>query len=248
MYSIKLDFFEGPLDLLLHLVEKNQMEITEISLAAISGEYEEHLQKIRNMNLEVESSFLVVFASLLEIKSKMLLPAPPHEDEDEEVPEHELVTRLREYRKFKKAAAEFNRLAEMEAASYPRPECDMPCDEEAILTTQVTAGDLMDMYVSVIRRLAVSVGEVTMEVPRDEVSLPLVFRLIFRKIRHKDATSLEDLFDSPPDRAQFIITFLALLEMARRRKVYLIQDSTDAMIKIINRKKAQKETELEKAS
>jgi segregation and condensation protein A len=243
VYAVKLEVFEGPLDLLLHLVDKNKLDITEVSLAVIAGEYESYIHQLRGMNLEVESSFITVFASLLQIKSKSLLPVPPKDEEDEEPTEHELVAKLREYRQFKEASLKMENLKIQMESSYPRPdigknEKDEKAEEqsgEPVLATQITREDLMDIYVAVMRKFNNRPTHSAIELTREQVSLPLILRMISKRIRRQMSTSLVDLFDSPPDRVEFIVTFLALLEMARQRKISLVQDSGDSKVIIINR-------------
>jgi len=249
MYSVKLEEFEGPLDLLLYLVDKNQLDITEISLALICREYEEYLVNLRRLNLEVESSFLTVLASLLEIKSKILLPDPPQENEDEiyQKTEHELVVQLREYQRIKNATRELEEFVNNAMLSFPKPETGLVDDEPVVLTSQVSAYDLMDMYVGLLRRMKKQEEMGVIEVRVEQISLPLIFRHITKKIRTRISTSLDELFDSPPDRIHFIATFLVLLEMARRGKISLIQQESDEMITIINRRRARRGKALEKA-
>lgn len=242
MYSVKLEIFEGPLDLLLYLVDKNQLDITEVSLSLICREYEGYLVNLRKLNLEFESSFLTVLASLLEIKSKMLLPIPLQENEEEnyQKTEHELVSQLREYQRIKRAMQELEEIADKAMLSFPRPETEPVDDEPVILTSQVTTYDLMDMYISLMRRMKQKeeTGVIVMRI--EEVSLPLIFRRVTKKIMERLSTSLYELFESPPDRIYFIATFLVLLEMARRGKISLVQDQGDEIITIINRRREKK--------
>lgn len=239
MYSVNLDLFQGPLDLLLQLVDRKQLDITEISLASICGEYEEHIMRLREMNLEVESSFLTVFASLLEIKSRALLPAPPPGiEKEEEEDEHELVIQLREYRRFKEAALELDKLKEIQDASFPRPATEDEIFEEATLATQMSISDVFDAYVSVLRKWSARGEDHSIEIAREEISFPLILRFITKRIKERASTLLSELFDSPPDRLRFIVIFLVLLEMARRRRISLQQDEESRMITILNRKPA----------
>lgn len=247
MYEVKLEIFEGPLDLLLALVDKNHLDITNIALASICGEYRDYLLRLAELNLEIESSFLTVFASLLEIKSKALLPVPPKSEEEEEPePEHELVIRLREYRLIKEAAAEMALLKEKSEMSFSRPEVEDSNEGELEFSTNLTKEDILDAYLSVMRRFEDSKEQPMLSVTRDEVSFPLVIRLINNKIKARAATYFYELFDSPPDRLQFIIIFLALLEMARRRKIQLRQDGDG--ITIINPRRKESRENLDMAS
>jgi segregation and condensation protein A len=237
VYAVKLEIFEGPLDLLLHLVDKNKLDITEVSLAVIAGEYESYIHHLRNLNLEIESSFITVFASLLQIKSRLLLPVPPRDEEEEEPSEHELVTKLREYRQFKEAAVNLENLKFQMELSYPKPVIEKNVGEngESTLTTQMTREDLMDIYMAVMRKFNNRPVNTTIELTRQQVSMPLILRMISRRIRKNISTSLLDLFDSPPNRIEFIVTFLALLEMAKQKKISLVQNSGESKVVIINR-------------
>jgi len=234
VYAVKLEIFEGPLDLLLHLVDKNQLDITEIALSSICGEYREYLDNLQKLNLEIESSFLMVFASLLEIKSKSLLPPVPKDEEDGEVSdEHELVKRLREYRLIKEAAVELLSLKERSDRAFPRPGIDR--DEPDIeLLTGMEAGDILNAYLSVLRRFEESKPASGLQMTRQNISFPFIIRMVNRKISRRYRTSLFELFDSPPDRLRFIVIFLVLLEMARRRKIRLCQEDPLGGITIIN--------------
>ena len=250
MYSVKLETFEGPLDLLLHLVDKNQLDITEISLAKICREYEEYLTRLQELCLEIESSFLTVFASLLQIKSKILLPKPPPEpeEEEEEETEHELVVRLKEYRRFKLAAAKLENMADRAAKCFTRPADEILIEGDPVFWTQTTPEDLMDMYVNIMRNMGKNPEAehvVNMEV--DKISFPLILKMISKKMKNRITSSLQDLFDSPPTRIQFIVTFLVLLEMAKRNRISLQQDPGEELITIVNTREAEKIKELEKA-
>jgi segregation and condensation protein A len=250
MYSVKLEIFEGPLDLLLHLVDKNKLDITEISLTKICGEYEEYLAKLMDLNLEVESSFLVVFASLLEIKSKLLLPAMPPDKEEEKPPtEHELVVQLKEYRKFKELAAELSKQAKQAGMCFPRPDCSTSAEEgEVIFASQLNANDLMNYYIAALRRMnRRESGEDVLEMPREEISFPLIFKIIQNKIRLRGSAFLHELFDTPPDRIRFVVTFLVILEMARRRKIILMQNPGEFEINIVKRSHIRQDIDIDLA-
>lgn len=247
MYSVKLEIFEGPLDLLLHLVDKNQLDITEISLSKISRGYEDYLIKLQELNLEIESSFIVVFATLLEIKSKMLLPkAPPSGEEEEEEPtEHELVRRLKEYRQFKRVAEEMEEMAEEASHCFCRADKAEIAADSPVLFTQFSPEDLMDIYISVLRKMHNQKPESFVEMEGEKISFPLILKMISNRIKSRLSASLQDLFDDPPTRIQFIVTFLVLLEMAKRKKISLMQEPGEETITIINCKEARKMEKLE---
>lgn len=231
MYEIKLEIFEGPLDLLLSLVDKRKLDITEISLASIVGDYRKYLENLQKFSLEIESSFITVFASLLEIKSRLLLPQPPAlpGEENEEEKEHELVVRLREYSMFKTVALEMEQKVRTAMKCHCRPVVvDSECIEETVLITQTSPLELMDCYVAVMRQFGLrqKTGK-PLEMKVEDITFPFMYRLLSKKLILRGKVALFELFDSPPDRQQFIATFLVLLEMARRKKVNLEQMDRD---------------------
>ncbi len=233
MYSVKLKQFEGPLDLLLHMVDKRKLDITEISLASLVDEYQKYMLKLQKLNLEIESSYLTVFASLLEIKSKVLLPEPP-KVEDETPQEHTLVIQLRQYKEAKEMAKILQTLKEEEEARFIRTSILEPVDH-IVFTTQITPKDLMEIYLQTIRKFKLREEKKEITLKKEEISFPFMLRLIAKKISKCDTTSMYKLFESPPSKIQFILTFLALLEMAREQRIKLMQKDSDIII--VNRKK-----------
>ncbi|MFP4496716.1 MAG: segregation and condensation protein A [Vulcanimicrobiota bacterium] len=235
MYLISLEIFQGPLDLLLHLVDRNKLDITEIALASLVEEYRAYLDHLLKMELEIESSFLTVFASLLQIKSKILLPAPPA-DEEEEIPEHELVEKLREYKKLKEMGTLLEEMKQKAEACFLRPAQEIETHEELVFTTQLDPQDLMDIYVSVMRRFSETPDTKTIELEKEQISFPFILRMISKKIKARLHTGFHELFDSAPEKIEFIVTFLALLEMARQKHISLIQQENDSNFIIVNKK------------
>ncbi|MGI5845000.1 MAG: segregation and condensation protein A [Candidatus Xenobium sp.] len=238
-WQVYLDQFEGPLDLLLHLVRDAQLDITEIALAAVAQQYFSYLETMHRLDVEIESSYLVVFAQLLELKSRLLLPEDPGGDEqlDLDFGEEEsdaapresdpLVDRLAAYALVKEAA---DWLASREATSfarYPRPS-GLPFPDEPELEVSVEA------LAAAMRRL-----ESSPRAPRDPVAVEKMVLSVPERIRElwslfirQPLTCFRDLLGARPTRSLVVVTFLALLELARRRKVTLRQQTTVGDIEV----------------
>ncbi len=231
-YKVQLPCFEGPLDLLLSLVEESELDITEISLAQVTGQYREYLELLGQLDVEIESSYLVVFAQLLELKSRLLLPEPePDEDHlfgfEVEPDEDDLVTRLREYQKLKKAA---NWLAEREGQSlarYPHPS-GLSEPETPILHLT-----LRSLHIAALRCLKPRIPfKAPIDYKKVELSVPERVEQIWETLQtaqrdEKDSrTTFSQLLRSQKrDKPLVVVTFLALLEMARRDRIELFQES-----------------------
>lgn len=241
-YRVHLSGFEGPLDLLLHLVRDAQLDLTEISLAAVAQQYFQYLETMHKLDVEIESSYLVVFAQLLELKSRLLLPDEPEEDEqlfldfgDEEsdaAPRESdpLVDRLAAYALVKDAAAW---LAGREASSfarYARPTGMAPPDEPELDVSAEALAAAMRRLESSPRapRDPVSVEKITLSVPER-------VRELWNMIVRRPISRFRELLGARPTRPLLVVTFLALLELARRRKVSLRQEQTVGEIEVTRR-------------
>ena len=241
-WRVQLTGFEGPLDLLLHLVRDAQLDLTEISLAAVAQQYFAYLETMQRLDVEIESSYLVVFAQLLELKSRLLLPDDPVEDEqlfldfgEEETDaapreSDPLVDRLAAYALVKDAA---EWLAGREAsafARYPRP-TGMAWPDEPELEVSAEA------LAAAMRRL-----EASPRAPRDPVAVEKITLSVPERVRElwslfvrQPLARFRDLLGARPTRPLVVVTFLALLELARRRKVTLRQETTVGEIEVTRR-------------
>jgi segregation and condensation protein A len=234
-YKVTLETFEGPLDLLLHLIRENEIDIHDIPIAQICDQYLAYLAMMETLDLDVASEWLVMAATLLEIKSKMLLPPDETEDKDEEEPidpRLELVERLIEYERFK-SAAELFRARELERARvYVRGGCEADFDQRPVLVLEnLTAADLL----STLQRILEDVGEEQVTtIQRRTITVRMRMREIWRKISHSSGQlSFQDLFEDVASKLEVVITFLALLELLRSHKVRVRQRGAFAPIEII---------------
>lgn len=217
-YRIVLPVFEGPLDLLLHLIEDQQLDIYDIPIASVTEQYLAYLAAMEELDLDIASEFLVMAATLLEIKARMLVPSPatgaeggPEEEGDD--PRTELVQRLLQYREFKEAAEVLRQREAYHALRFPRPgEEYLPTGQKGLLDG-ITLGDLIGAFREVLREAAdVSVREI----PRDQVTVRERMReLIWSLGRAGGSLPFRDLFGPRTHRLEVVVTFLAILELLR---------------------------------
>lgn len=232
-YQVTLPTFEGPLDLLLYLIRREELDIYDIPIAMITAQFLDYLVLLEAMDVEVASDFLVMAATLMEIKSRMLLPRPPAEsleEEEEEDPRAELVRRLLEYQRYKSAAEELHRRASERQRVFSRTAVvqEMPfLRPEARLAGDADAFGLWAALQEVLARVEAA-GPVLREVVRPKVTIRQQMVLILNLLEaHPTGISFSSLFfgeDRPlPTRLEVIITFLALLELMRLHRVEVIQ-------------------------
>lgn len=233
-YKITLPIFEGPLDLLLHLIRSNEIDIYDIPVAKVTEQYLAYLSLMESLDLEVAGEWLVMAATLLEIKSRMLLPEEPEAEQDEEKldPRLELVERLIEYEKFKGAAEVFREREAERAKMFTRGAEQVDLDlRPRYDLSDITAVDLL----AALQRILADVDEEPVTtVARRKVSVRMRMREIWRKISEAAGQLVfEDLFDDVATRVDVVITFLALLELLKQRRLKVRQTRAFAPIHII---------------
>jgi segregation and condensation protein A len=221
-YRVKLAIFEGPLDLLLHLVKKNEVEIADIPVATITDQYLAYLDLLQQLDLDVAGEYLVMAATLLHLKSRLLLPGDETGDEEEgEDPRAELVRQLLEYQRFKEAADLLNRRDLLERDVFVRAPLLDETDAEADAVYDVSLGDLLDALQEVLKRAA---PEVVHQVILEQVSLREQLCLVLDTLRERAEAAFSDLFPPAATRLQILVTFLAILELVRTRMIRLRQE------------------------
>lgn len=214
--------FEGPLDLLLHLIKKHQIDIYDIPIALITRQYLEYLEIMETLNLSIAGEFLVMAATLIHIKSKTLLPPDEKINEtEEEDPREELLSRLLEYKKFKEASAQLEERESLWVEIFRRkiPEGVEPVNEEFCFT-DLNLFDLVDALQKVIERLPEKdVFEVTQEV----LSVTDKIHYLLEFLENRESATFSELFEKDSTRNMVVVTFLALLEICRLRLVQIQQ-------------------------
>jgi len=220
-YEIRLPVFEGPLHLLLHLIRAQKLEITDIPIASVTEQYLEYLALMEELNLDVAGEFLVMAATLMEIKSRMLLPRPPLSAEEEGPdPREDLVRKLLEYEQYQRVAGTLRRMASDAGRSFPRPAAEEP---PGAPLAELRPADLLTALHRMIATLSEGNGKKgpVMRVRREAINLQQRIADIWRAVRE----ALEPVPFSrllPPEnrtRAQIVVTFMAILELLRDGKI-----------------------------
>jgi segregation and condensation protein A len=222
MYQVALEAFHGPLDLLLFLVKRNEVDVLDIPIAPIAGQFFEYLQLMQSLDVEIAGDFLVMAATLMEIKSKLLLPqAEEAPVEDGPDPRRELVKQLIEYRKFKDAAAALENRAEDQQARMQR---DIPEEtqqhEGAIPVRRVELWDLVSAFGRLMRE---TLSLQTKSIIVDETPMHVYQAQIRGRLAEEGRLSLISLFTPPFYRSRLIGIFLAILELIKGRELWLEQ-------------------------
>ena len=211
-YTVKVDIFEGPLDLLLHLIKQNQLDIYDIPIALITEQYLEYIRIMKALDLTIAGEFLVMAATLMYIKSRMLLPAAPIEDEEEEGvdPRAELVERLVEYKKFKEAALHLSHQPLLGRDVFIRPVQEIEAEEGEI---EADLFHLIEALRELLKRQEVNdFHEITLE----RITLREKIRELYERLHGVgEAVPFSALFVPLASRVELIVTFLALLELIR---------------------------------
>jgi segregation and condensation protein A len=234
-YPVRLEGFEGPLDLLLHLIKKHELNIYDIPIALITRQYLDYLGLMEELDLDVAGEFLVMAATLIHIKSRMLLPRPTPEQEDaEEDPREALVRRLIEHQKFKAAAEMLHDKETVRSAQWTRPdEVIAPiAGEKPEPELEVDLFSLITAFRAVVARAK---QRPQMYLPGEQVSIEMRIEQLLGRLSETEACGFEDLFEDVATRGDMIVTFLALLEMIRLKVVRVFQSGAFSDIRIYKR-------------
>ena len=224
-YKVKLEIFEGPLDLLLYLIKQDELDIYEISLERITRQYLEYLQAFKELNIDVAGEFVVMAANLIYLKSRSLLPAdqqPPEEDAEEDDPRWGLIRQLIEYKKFKEAAAQLQvRQHEQERIFVRLPGDFDPIPAAPLRLGEVGIFQLINAFQAVIKRVAAR--EDLREIFGEHYTVSDKIDWILKRISDGVPLRFSELFASLASRVEIVVTFLALLELIRLRQVHATQ-------------------------
>jgi segregation and condensation protein A len=230
---ICLPIFEGPLDLLLYLLRKEKVDIHDIPIAPITRQYMEYLDVMKELNLELAGEFLVMAATLIHIKSKMLVPIEPTEaqgDEEYVDPREELVQRLLEFQKYKEAAGLLHQKREIRAATWMRPDTVIPKfeahDDEMV---EASLFDLIGAFKELLERRKVLLAH---EVESEGKTVEERIEEILALVKEGDSLDFMDLFETQKTKMDMILTFLAVLELIRLKRVKVYQKGNFGPIRI----------------
>jgi segregation and condensation protein A len=232
---VRLDNFEGPLDLLLHLIKKQEINVYDIPIAAIAQQYLAYLALMQELDLELAGDFLVMAATLIHIKSRMLLPRPSPEQEDPlEDPRDVLVRRLIEHQRYKAAAELLHERETVRSAQWHRPDervanlAGAECEPEL----DVDLFSLLSAFRAVLARARQRPQVI---VPAEQVSIETRMQQLLDRLSERDASGFEDLFADTATRGDLVVTFLAILELIRLRLVRVFQAGPFGPIRVYKR-------------
>jgi segregation and condensation protein A len=235
IYAIKLAVFEGPLDLLLHLIQKNEMEITDIPIAEITEQYLEYLNFMELLDLDVASEFLVMAVTLLHLKSQSILPSPnsdePHTVKDRE----ELVRQLLEYKQFKEAAHTLDHYATNREKIHGR-NVDPSADDQDLRDVQIKATlfDLLSAFKGVTER-QFAVDDYYEEIQEEPITVEEKMDFLERRLNDGEQIRFDELFSEFASKIERIVTFLAILELIRLQRIVAVQSGHFDNIYIVKR-------------
>ena len=237
--SVHLPVYEGPLDLLLDLIKKNEINIYDIPVAEITRQYIDYLNQMKEMNLDIAGEFLVMAATLLYIKSKMLLPDDGAEEDDEDMdPRAELVRKLLEYQAFKEAAKELGLMESDRAKEFTRQLADYyfnDLESEMVEAEPLDANmfDLLQAFHKVLKEVS---RENIHEVFEQVISIEQKIDQIRALFKDRDEVYFTDLFNGSTTRNEMIVSFLAMLEITKQRFVRVYQDLMFDEIRLVKRR------------
>jgi segregation and condensation protein A len=232
-YKVRLEIFEGPLDLLLYLIKRDEIDIYDISIERITGQYLEYIAAFKELNIDIAGEFIVMAANLIYLKSRSLLPAdqqPPEEDSEEDDPRWDLIRQLIEYKKFKEAGAQLQ-LRELEQERiFARDGGALAPADGPLRLGEVGIFQLINAFQNVIKRAEAreDVGEILSE----RFSVSDKIDLILKRLDSAAPLRFSDLFGDITSRVEIVVTFLALLELVRLKQIRAIQKNVFEEIEI----------------
>src|SRR5689334_5093290 len=225
-YKVKLEIFEGPLDLLLYLIKQDEIDIYEISLERITRQYLEYLQAFKELNIDIAGEFIVMAANLIYMKSRSLLPVdqqPPDEETEEDDPRWDLIRQLIEYKKFKEAAGQLQLRALEQERIFAREGTAAVAATGPLRLEEVGIFQLISAFQTVLKRL--ETRRDVQEIFGEHFSVSDKIEVILQRVAGETNVRFSDLFGEIVARVEIVVTFLALLELIRLKQVRAIQDN-----------------------
>jgi segregation and condensation protein A len=234
-YAIKLDIFEGPLDLLMYLIKKNEIDIYNIPIALITEQYLHYLNMIKSLNLDLAGEYLVMASTLIHIKSRMLLPVPeePSEEESEDDPRFELVKQLLEYQTFKEAATGLGERPLLERDVFvrtaPLPEEMEKSDAQEEEFIEVSIFELIEAFHNLVSRIG---KKELLEIDLEKLSLTDIINDVMERLTREKNLTFDELLGEKRSRRNVIYMFLAILELIKLKMIKAYQTSAFGVIRV----------------
>ena len=226
--QVFLEAFEGPLDLLLYLIRRQNIDILDIPIAEITKQYVQYIELMKEMQLELAGEYLLMAAMLAEIKSRMLLPRPQTHEEEEEDPRAELVRRLQEYERYKKAAEDISELPRLERDVFPAS-ADAPERKVVKKLPDVTLKELLLAFHDVLKRAEMFTN---LHMQREPLSVRQRMSEILTRVKTGSFTGFVDLFDPGEGRMGVAVTFIAILELLKESMIEVVQSDEFAPLHV----------------
>jgi len=228
-YKVKLEVFEGPLDLLLYLIKRDEVDIYDISIERIAKQYLEYMEAFQVLNIDLAGEFIVMAANLLYIKSRTLLPREqqmPEEDVDEDDPRWELIRQLIEYKKFKEAAGQLRSREALQEKLFPRfPSTPELAPSANLLVEEVGIFDLINAFQKLLKRLENKKREDLREIFEENFTVSDKIEFLLRVIYDGIPMRFDECFAEAANRAEIVVTFLAMLELIRLKQLRVRQEN-----------------------
>jgi segregation and condensation protein A len=236
-YKVKFEVFEGPLDLLLYLIKKEEVDIYEVNLTSLAGQFIAYIDTMRMLDLEVAGEFLVMAATLMHIKSRELLPveqrAEADPEEEGEDPRWELIRQLVEYKKFKDAAVQLQTLEERQGDVFARVPGKLEFERsEAPRGPEASIFELLNAVNSVLKRFLSNARDESREIYEDKWSVSEKIEHLMKTLSERSKVRFSELFESAKSRTEVVVTFLAMLELIRLKQLTAMQSEAFGEIEI----------------
>ncbi|NBI06610.1 segregation and condensation protein A [Senegalia massiliensis] len=237
-YNITLESFEGPFDLLYHLIEKSEVDIYDVSIAKIAEQYIEFISKMQELDLEVTSEFLLMAATLLEIKSKMLLPKNDIKDDQMEMegidPREELIERLIIYKKYKNAANELKNKFDIHGKVFYKPKEEISYPENKDITIEgIDLNNLVKAFDRILKSNNFKKNDLKFhEIKKEEMSIEQAMKFVQNKLDNIEKIEFTNLFEDKLTRTNIVAIFVAILELLKLKKIDIIQENNFTDISI----------------
>ena len=225
-YKVKIDAFEGPLDLLLHLVKESKVDIWDIKIVDITDQYLDYIKSMQDLNLDVASEYLVMASELIEMKSKMLLPREQNDEEiEEEDPREVLIQRLVEYQRYKDMTKNFKEMESLRQEFYTKAPENLKeyVEENTVISNDVTLDDLMLAFEKFLERKQAE-KPLSTTVTKKEITVEERRKSIHNILKEKKKANFFELFEVI-NKPYVVVTFLAILEMAKKKELVIYQEN-----------------------
>lgn len=236
-YKLHLDVFEGPLDLLLYLIKKDDIDICDIPIATVTDQYLQYIDMMKLLDLEIVGDFLVMAATLMQIKSRMLLPPDPTEEEEDVDPRDELVRRLQEYQIFKEIAEQL-KLKETERQNFFPRQMSEEMKKELIDDSKEVyfEANLFDLINAFSQALGRFKEESVYQVSKEEFTVEQKIHEVLHLLLRHSTVRLNELFEKATNKMEVIVTFMAILELIRLREIKVMQKRLFSDIEVVRNK------------